>query len=90
MEQEIWSISRQVATRPTGCLRGYTPLPDDVLENPVHPDLYLKIYRQNERELEQRLLQRFAADERAAGGQRKARGRRVAHLLHHRKDTPHL
>ena len=56
----------------------------------MHPELYLKIYRQNERELEQRLLRRFAAEERAPGGPSRSRGRRVMDLRLHRKDRPHL
>ena len=54
------------------------------------PDLYLKIYRQQERELEQRLLQRFTAGERSRGGRTRARGSRVAHLRLHRKGTAQL
>ncbi|WP_155859455.1 hypothetical protein [Cellulomonas sp. KRMCY2] len=56
----------------------------------MHPDLFLTIYRQQERELEQRLLQRFAADERAPGGPTKARGLRVAHIRLHRKGAARL
>ncbi len=39
----------------------------DLQEDPVHPDLYLKIYQQQERELEQRLMHRLAAQGRSAG-----------------------
>ena len=39
----------------------------DLQEDPVHPDLYLKIYQQQERELEQRLMQRLAAQGRPTG-----------------------
>ena len=57
----------------------------------MHYELYLNVYRQNERELEQRLLRRYAAGERASGGPARARGRRVMDLRpHHRKDHPHL
>lgn len=55
----------------------------------MHPDIYLTIYRQQERELEQRLLQRFAAYQRAPGGQTRVHGRRVAHLRLHRKVADH-
>ena len=51
----------------------------------MHPDLFLTVYRQHERELEQQLLQRFAAQERAASGPRAVRARRGMHLRLHRK-----
>ena len=69
---------------------GYPPLPDDVQENRVHPELYLKIYWQNQRELEQRLVRRYAAEERVAGGLSRSRGPRVTDLWLHRKDHRHL
>ena len=55
----------------------------------MHADLYLTIYRQNERELEQRLLQRHAAEERDQGGRSRVHGRRGAHLRLHRKAAHH-
>lgn len=56
----------------------------------MHPDLYLRIYQQQERELEQRLLHRLAERDRPqAAPSRAGRGLRVAHILH-RKGTAHL
>ena len=56
----------------------------------MHPELYLKIYWQNQRELEQRLVRRYAAEERVAGGLSRSRGPRVTDLWLHRKDHRHL
>ena len=56
----------------------------------MHLDSYLTIYRQQERELEQRLLQRFAAAERAPGGPTRARGHRMTHIRLHRKGAARL
>ena len=56
----------------------------------MHPELYLEIYWQNERELEQRLLRRYAADERATEGLSRARGLGATDLRLDRKDHPHL
>ncbi|HEY3436174.1 MAG TPA: hypothetical protein VGK35_00685 [Actinotalea sp.] len=53
----------------------------------MHPDLFLTVYRQHERELEQHLLQRYAAEERAASGPRRQRSRRAVHLRLHRKGS---
>jgi hypothetical protein len=53
----------------------------------MHPDLFLRIYQQQERELEQQLLHRLAARDRtpvsAAGGHHP----RISHLRMHRKTT---
>ena len=57
----------------------------------MHPDLYLRIYQQQERELEQRLLHRLAERDRPqANPSREGRGLRVAHIRLHRKGTAHL
>ena len=55
----------------------------------MHPDLYLTIYRQNERELEQRLQHRHAAEERDQGGRSRVHGRRVVRVRHPRKPVLH-
>jgi hypothetical protein len=56
----------------------------------MHPDLYLRIYQQQERELEQRLLHRLAERDRPqANPSREGLGLRVAHILH-RKGTAHF
>lgn len=52
-------------------------LPDVVQEDLMHPDLYLRVYQQQERELTQRLANRLAARTRTVG----VRGR-AAHRLH--------
>jgi len=60
--------------------------PFDVQEDPMHADLYLTIYRQQERELEQRLLHRFAALDRSPVNRARAGHHfRVAHLRLDRK-----
>ena len=52
----------------------------------MHADLYLTIYRQQERELEQRLLHRFAALDRSPVNRARAGHHfRVAHLRLDRK-----
>lgn len=56
MDHHPRSTGRKDATRP---LRSSTPVAHHattaVQEDPVHPDLYLIVYRQQERELEHRL-----------------------------------
>lgn len=59
-------------------------LPDDAQENPVHPDLYLTIYRQQMHRLEQRLEIQCATD--ARGEALRPTPRRHPHLPH----LPHL
>jgi hypothetical protein len=68
----------------------HPPLPDDVQEIPMHPDLYLKIYQQQERELEQRLLQRYAAEQRGSARPHRSKGHRVLHLPIHRRAADHV
>ncbi|WP_199424574.1 hypothetical protein [Actinotalea solisilvae] len=68
-----------------------TRLPDDAQEIPVHPDLYLTIYRQQMRRLEQRLEIQCATDARGAGTRRQER-RHTPHLPHlplHRRSAQH-
>ncbi len=48
----------------------------------MHPDLYLRVYQQQERELTQRLANRLAARSRTAGT--RARGAHRLHLRSHR------
>ena len=48
----------------------------------MHPDLYLRVYQQQERELTQRLANRLAARSRVTGG--RARGVHRLHLRTHR------
>ncbi len=55
----------------------------------MHPDLYFRIYQQQEREFEQRLLHRLAARDRArADRARVSRFRLTAGRAQHRS-TPH-
>jgi hypothetical protein len=48
------------------------PVTPAVQEDPVHPDLYLVVYRQQERELENRLEHERSRAARAAGRPRRA------------------
>ena len=48
----------------------------------MHPDLFLRMYQQQERELEQRLLHRLAARDRSPVGSKADRAR--VHFLHRR------
>lgn len=48
----------------------------------MHPDLYLRVYQQQERELTQQLANRLAARSRSAGSRA-----RSAHRLHLRSRT---
>jgi hypothetical protein len=52
------SAGRDGATLRTVTHRWRTPATTAVQEDPVHPDLYLIVYRQQERELEHRLEHR--------------------------------
>lgn len=56
----------------------------------MHPDLYLKIYQQQERELEQRLLQRYAAEQRGSARPHRSKAHRVLHLPIHRRAADHV
>ena len=57
----------------------------------MHPDLYLRIYHQQEQELEQRLMHRLAERERARTGPKKSgRGLSVLHVRPHRKGAASL
>lgn len=57
----------------------------------MHPDLYLRLYHQQEHELEQRLMHRLAERDRARSGPRKVgRGLPVIHVRSHRKGTGSL
>lgn len=46
----------------------------------MHPDLFMRIYQQQERELEQRLMHRLAARERSTAGRRPAHHGHTVHL----------
>ena len=50
----------------------------------MHPDLFLRVYHQQERELEQRLEHRLAARDRSAAGTRSGHSVRL-HLSLHRR-----
>lgn len=69
----------------TAVVRGYPPLPDDVQEDPMHPELFMRIYAQQERELEQRLLRRLAAQGRSSAGASAGHHARTAHFRAHRR-----
>ena len=56
----------------------------------MHPELYLKIHRQNERELERRLLRRYATESRSPGVPSRSRDLPVTDPRLHRTDHPHL
>lgn len=53
----------------------------------MHPELFMRVYRQQERELEQRLRHRLAAAGRAPAAPARHHGLRL-HLRAHRP-TPH-
>ena len=54
----------------------------------MYPDMFLRIYRQQERELEQQQLHRLAARDRApAGAARGGYHPRILHLRTHRRAT---
>jgi hypothetical protein len=76
---EAWttprSTGRDGATLRTATHRWRTPATTAVQEDPVHPDLYLIVYRQQERELENRLEHRRSQASR--DGARARRGGRV-------------
>ena len=60
----------------------------DVQEDPVHTDLFLRIYQQQERELEQQLAHRLAASDRApVSAARGGHHPRISHLRMHRKTS---
>ena len=56
----------------------------------MHPDLMITAYRQQERELQRRLLQQAVVAERTAGGPARVQAHRLPHLrLHRRATTQH-
>lgn len=74
MDHHPRSTGRKDATRPSAVTRRWrTPPPRSVQEDPVHPDLYLIVYRQQERELESRLEHRRSQATRDASRPRAAR-----------------
>lgn len=54
----------------------------------MHPDLYLVVYRQQERELEHRLEQRRSIQARTDAGPGRRARRTLVHLPHRRAAAP--
>lgn len=81
------SVPPTVGAQPaTAAVRGYPPLPDDVQEDPMHPELFMRIYAQQERELEQRLSRRLSAQGRGPVGT-SGHHALAAHFRLHRRAT---
>lgn len=53
----------------------------------MHPDLFMRMYQQQERELERRLEHRLAARQRSASGQSHGHLGRTVHLHLHWRNT---
>lgn len=53
----------------------------------MHPELFMRIYAQQERELEQRLSQRLSAQGRSPAGAAPGHHARSMHLRMHRRAT---
>lgn len=60
-------------------------LPDDAQETPVHPEMYLRIYRQQMVDLERRLERQHSAEERGPVRPHRGHAHRVIHLSLHRR-----